>query len=193
MLASEFFLQMLRTIDYYVWEVALANLLFMLILPIKSKEMISSTIAVAVFVIIGAIEVKYSQFTLQTDPDIALTDVQQWLKDRKAVMWFVWYCGLFVFENLAIFSIYILHRKYGFSNSYVSKSVLLAFFTIAIFQAVNLTERVVFGSTHLDPIYEWGILSINIGVISVVTYFVISAMSQYCKDKFKAFSMRRKY
>jgi hypothetical protein len=193
MIGPDIILQMLRDIDDYLWEVSLFILFVLLLLPIRNKEMSSSTIAVTVLVVIGAIDNQYGRFIVQVDPAIALTDVQLWLKVHDQFMLFVWYLGFFILHNLVILCIYHLYKKYDLRNSYITKTILLASFAAGILQLTRLTERYIFSTDYLNLPYQWGIPSIHIGMIAVVSFFTITKASQYCKDKLAERSLRRKY
>jgi hypothetical protein len=175
--------EILRTIYEYQWIIEIVLLLICLGLPIKTKAFSSDMAALAAISIIGGCGYKYGLFILQTDPDVKLTAIQSWLQANKDVLVFVWYLGFCFFDNLAMVSIYLVHKKFSLLNSFFTKTVILGFFIDAMINLFRFVERYVFGTDYLQPLYRWGIPSINTGVLIVAITVITKVTYKYFTDR----------
>lgn len=170
--------QSLRIIGEYQWVIGMLLLPICLYLPTKTKIDNSNVASIAASVIIGGLSYRYGLLILQTNPDIQLTQLQLWLKTHKEVMLFVWYFGFCFIDTLAMFVIYLLHKKFNLPNSFFTKTLVFGYFSDAIINLLRLGERYLLGTDYLQPLYRWGIPGINIGV-ALVALFIIGRRSYH--------------
>ncbi len=160
-------MQWLQAIVEFQWLIEIVLLFICLYLPTKNETDRSNIVSLAVLIVIGGLGYRYGQLILQTDPDIKLTSLQLWLKTHKDVMLFAWYLGYCLMSNVAMLSIYLIHRKFNLPNSLLTRTVLLGFFAAAMLDLFRLAERYLWDTSYLELLYQWGMPSINIGALLV--------------------------
>lgn len=179
MIEPERMLQLVRELFEFQWIIEVALLMALIFLSSKDKKVYSNTVSLAVFAFVGSITYRYTLLVLQSDPNIALTPLQLWLQEHEAIMNFVWYIGLCFFDTIGLSAIYLLHQKMRLPNGYATKIILLAYLIDTLLNGLRFAERSLWDTHHLKPLYQWGIASMNIGILMVVFGVTAKATFDY--------------
>ncbi len=172
-------LQIFEDFLAFQWAMDISLLMILIFLFTRNKKEYSNIISLVVFTLVGGIGYRYSLVILQSNPDVALTSLQLWLQDHDKAMHFIWYIGLCIFDSIGLLAIYLLHQKLKLPNGIVTKTILLAYLIDSSLNVVRFTERSLFETHYLKSIYQWGIISINIGVLMVVLSVAVKAAYEH--------------
>jgi ABC-type Mn2+/Zn2+ transport system permease subunit len=124
--------------------------------------------------VVGAISINYAHLILQTNPDIADTAVQAWLKARTTLLRYVWYMLFAVFDCIAILCITKIHKRYEIRGGTLARIIVLGFFVDGLMNLARLAERFAVNSNYLVGAYRWLVPSVSVGTMIVV--FMIASM-----------------
>ncbi len=169
--------QLLNFAIEYQWMTEAVLLVLLFLLSANNKLANSNIISLAVFVCVGGLSYRYGLLIMQDDPKITLTTLQLWLKSHEQWMLFAWYIGLWFFSFIGMLVTYLLHRRLRSPNSYATKTILLAYLTVALLNSFTFLERALWDTYYLHTVYQWSIPGINIGVLLV--FISVTAKTTY--------------
>jgi hypothetical protein len=162
---------LLFQIDGYAWLCDFIAVCIFLVLSWKEKTINSSLIALAVSIIVGKVMLEYSPKLLAAKTP-----------ENLALVTFVWYVGFVFFDAVAIFAIYKSHAVRKIRYSLIAKMVLLSFFVKAQLHLLRYTERLIWDTDFLMPLYKSGIVSINVTTAITAIIFAVIAYIQYYRS-----------
>lgn len=119
---------------------------------IKDKRVSSSLIAITVVLVIDGVMTNYGNLIAEFF-DSGYTQTVR----------VVYYGGYVLFDTLAIWVIFKVHKIVGLDYRVIARTYLLAYFVLAWIQLIRLAERLYFDSNSLKLAYSISVAAINTG------------------------------
>jgi hypothetical protein len=155
-----------------VWLGYLAALVMYFGLLLANVALNSSFITMATICTVVWVTDHYRDFLLALPDDTA-----------QLLVRFAWYIGFALSEMLMMYIIYKVHVVFKQTYSTLTKVMLLSCFVLAFIHLSRFAERHLFYTDFLQPIYRWGIPSINVSTAVMAVTLGLFAVYQHLRRK----------
>jgi hypothetical protein len=102
---------------------------------------------------------------------LAVNPLYQWASDDDVLSKFSWYGSWMVLDLFALWLLISLHRTLGLRVSRMGLASAASLVLLVLLQAADFIDVATVRSNLLGPIYQLGVLSINVGLIPLLMFY----------------------
>lgn len=122
------------------------------------------------FVLTTILAMIFHQLLVSVDSALWPLVIETSESGNVAVARHMWYGTWVLFDLIAITVIYKSHAKLNISTSRYSEALGFAYFCMLSLQVIRHVDSFYIGSTFIFDLYQYGIPSINIGIIAFLAW-----------------------
>ncbi|MBN8444945.1 MAG: hypothetical protein J0M22_05670 [Gammaproteobacteria bacterium] len=108
---------------------------------------------------------------------LAVTPLYKWASDEHVLSKFSWYGSWMVLNLLALWLLISLHRTLGLRVSRMGLASAAALVLLVLLQAIDFIDVATVQSNLFAPIYQLGVLSVNVGLIPLLLFYWLQELS----------------
>lgn len=171
--------EILLELDNYLMYLNFVSLAIVFYFGLKSNKLSSSLLALGIMMTFSFLMTSYTQPLYQA--------AVKYQDDYLHLFRFLWFVGFAFWDAVIVSLVFYTHYHFKLRRSFCANAILLAYVVKFHLHWALYTEKEFFTSKHLEPLYQYGIPTVNSLLAAAVFGYVITVWGSLTISKYSKF------